>query len=118
MPVTEKKSINRDITYQVGWKKGKIHVQDSAPSSATALSSTASAETVAVTAAVKGKADAPLDLPAAQTADRQGSEGKLMGIIWKSLPYPPEKIAFLCAAVLPVAAFAAVVWLVSKLSQG
>lgn len=98
MPATEKKGYDRDITYQVGWKKGKIHIQDPhSPEQGNILPEDA--------------------VPPVHEAEGTEAPGKLLTGIWRSLPYPTEKAAVLLAAALPLAAFAAIVWLVSKLSQ-
>ncbi|WP_438448651.1 hypothetical protein [Gorillibacterium sp. sgz5001074] len=101
MPTADKKSFDRDITYQVGWKKGKIHIQGQ-------------------TGAEPGKPAAEEGGSGALSGELRMEDqepGRIWTSIWRALPYPTENAVFVLAAVLPVAAFAAVLWLVSKLSQ-
>lgn len=93
MSSPDKKVTDKDITYRVGWKKGKIHVQEPG---------------------VPGHPESPDAISSQPAATRD----KLFRIIWKAVPSPTDKAAAICAGVLPIAAFAAVVWLVSRLSQG
>jgi hypothetical protein len=91
--IPDKKLTDREITYRVGWKKGTIHVQE--PVGAVHVNSS---EAIA---------------PEPATASN-----RLLQLTWKAFPYPAGKAAAVCMGVLPLAAFAAIVWLVSKLSQG
>lgn len=93
MTNSERKVTDREITYRVGWKKGRIHVQDSGQAGDPAVH------------------EADRGLPALE-------RNKLLRLIWKSAPYPTAKGTAVFAGVLPLAAFTLIVWLVSRLSQG
>lgn len=98
MTLPEQHQSDREISYRIGWKKGKIHVHDAASGEPGHTQKTPSAHSAVAEMPVK--------------------PDPLLGLIWKRAPYPGLKAAVWAAAVLPAAAFAAIVWLVSRLSEG
>lgn len=97
MSLPDKQPAAREITYRVGWKKGKINVPDSAAVSLHAARSPASG---------------------AASPDPAHQLGKTMKVIWCKAPYPPLAFAIGMAVVLPALSFTAIVWLASRLSAG
>ncbi|RAU92089.1 hypothetical protein [Paenibacillus sp. YN15] len=98
MTLPEQSHSDREISYRIGWKKGKIHVPDNPSREADPT------ENVHIAANQAQELTQPAD--------------PLLAIIWKRAPYPGWKAAFWAAAALPAAGFAAIVWLVSRLTQG
>jgi hypothetical protein len=94
----EQSQSDREISYRIGWKKGKIHVSDQ-------------------TSREAGQTFPAHNTPHPDTNDIH-NQNPLLGVIWKRAPYPGWKAVFWTAAVLPAAGFAAVVWLVSRLTEG
>lgn len=98
MTLPEQSQSDREISYRIGWKKGKIHAKDNA--------SREGGQTLPAHASAHG-----------DTHDVHNHD-PLLEVIWKRASYPGWKAVFWAAAVLPAAGFAAVVWLVSKLTEG
>ncbi len=98
MTLPEQSQSDREISYRIGWKKGKIHVNDNASREAGQMH--------------PAQAAPNSDMNVTHNTD------PLLGVIWKRTPYPGWKAVFWAAAVLPAAGFAAVVWLVSRLTEG
>jgi hypothetical protein len=93
VPLPDKEHSDREITYRVGWKKGVIHVPDSAGKSA---------------------------VPAAHSGAEMkgaGAERPAVPFFLKAAPFPGLKAAAVFALALPAAAFAAIVWLTAKLAE-
>jgi hypothetical protein len=93
--MTDKQHSDREITYRVGWKKGKILVQDFS----------AGEHKPAESAAVPEPAPLPVH-----------RWNKAMRIIWKRAPQPTLRLSAGIAVILPAAAFAAILWLVAQLA--
>lgn len=98
MSTPEKRPNNREITYRVGWKKGTIHVHDQSRSPAKV--------------GRKNEWSNQNGSPAAAT-DKKPKQA--LHFIWMKAPYPTKTIALAYAAVLPVLAFAALLWLLYML---
>lgn len=98
MTQPDKRSHEREITYHVGWKKGRIQVQDKPGASAL-------------------KADKPSDDPLSQAGSALPKPAFLT-FIWKEVPYPSKRTASIMLAVLPAGAFGAILWLCSMLVRG
>lgn len=97
MTVPEHPQSDREISYRIGWKKGKIHVPAAARQD-------------------EGKGEAA---PSAHSTPEaaQAKPDPLLRLIWRRAPYPVWSVIFWTMVVLPAAAFAAVVWLVARLSS-
>lgn len=97
--MSDKPQSDREITYRVGWKKGKIHVHDaSAKESQAAVTPSA--------AVIPAPPQAPVE-----------AGGKMVSLIWKKAPYPVQSIAIGWIMILPVAVFAVIVWLVARMAE-
>lgn len=92
MNAAEDRKTEREITYQVGWRRGSIHYKDKQPSAGSPPVPTPS-----------GRAD-----QAARWACKY---------LWREAPYPNGTVlaAFLWA--VPAVGFATVVWLVYRLAS-
>lgn len=98
MTLPEQSQSDREISYRIGWKKGKIHVSDNASRE-------------------KGQTHLAHTVPSPDPNVPYNTD-PLLRVIWKRASYPGWKAVFWAAAVLPAAGFAAVVWLVSRLTEG
>jgi hypothetical protein len=99
LPVStpDKQHTDREITYRVGWKKGRIQVPDHTSAA--------------------GHTAAPASKDQALSGLNQ-VENRIMRLIWKGVPFPSLRVAAGLAIVLPAVTFGAVVWLVAKLTEG
>lgn len=96
MSMSDKQQADREITYRVGWKKGKIHVPE---------------HPISVS-------NAPNSEVGAQDPELRKHWNKAMIIVWRKMPYPSHKIAAAIVTIVPAVSFAAIVWLVAQLAQG
>ncbi|MNF05735.1 hypothetical protein D3C80_2055440 [compost metagenome] len=93
----EQSQSDREISYRIGWKKGKIHVPEDAAREAGQTRQT--------------------HTDPKQTQELTHKADPLLGLLWKQAPYPGWRVIFWAAAVLPAAAFAVIVWLVSRMTE-